>query len=134
VAPVAGTWSEGPVGRDQGATTYSGFGPRPQFDRLTGRADGPFRPGLPVNGLVPFEVSAESQGFICNGSWAAIKRETLGVVAEGSSTPEDVERIFTLSPGAPFGPFRMMDAVGLDVVFDMDRHACPRPRCSLCVR
>lgn len=77
---------------------------------------------LPRFGLVPFEVHGESTGFIYNRIWAAIKREALAVVAEGVSTPEDVDRIFTLSLGAPFGPFRMMDAVGLDVVLDIEEH------------
>ena len=77
---------------------------------------------LPAYGLVPFEVHRESQGFIYNRIWAAIKREALAVVAEGVSTPEDVDRIFTLTLGAPFGPFRMMDAVGLDVVLDIEEH------------
>jgi len=83
---------------------------------------------LPSFGLVPFEVRAESQGFIYNRIWAAIKREALAVVAEGASTPEDVDRIFTLCLGSPFGPFRMMDAVGLDVVLDIEEHyAAERP-------
>lgn len=77
---------------------------------------------LPRYGLVPFEVRGESTGFIYNRVWAAIKREALAVVAEGVSTPEDVDRIFTLSLAAPFGPFRMMDAVGLDVVLDIEEH------------
>lgn len=83
---------------------------------------------LPGFGLVPFEVLAESQGFIYNRIWAAIKREALAVVAEGVSTPQDVDEIFTLCLGAPFGPFRMMDAVGLDVVLDIEEHyAAERP-------
>ena len=77
---------------------------------------------LPGYGLVPFEVHGESTGFIYNRIWAAIKREALAVVAEGVSTPEDVDRIFTDTLGAPFGPFRMMDAVGLDVVLDIEEH------------
>jgi 3-hydroxybutyryl-CoA dehydrogenase len=77
---------------------------------------------LPAYGLVPFEVHGESTGFIYNRIWAAIKREALAVVAEGVSTPEEVDRIFTLSLGAPYGPFRMMDAVGLDVVLDIEEH------------
>jgi 3-hydroxybutyryl-CoA dehydrogenase len=77
---------------------------------------------LPAFGLVPFEVRRESMGFIYNRVWAAIKREALAVVAEGVSTPEDVDRIFELTLGAPFGPFRMMDAVGLDVVLDIEEH------------
>ena len=73
-------------------------------------------------GLIPFHVRKESVGFIFNRIWAAIKRESLSVVAEGVSDPADVDRLFTLVMGAAFGPFRMMDAVGLDVVLDIEEH------------
>ena len=73
-------------------------------------------------GVVPFEVRAESVGFIYNRIWAAIKREALAVVAEGVATPDEVDRIFTVSLRAPMGPFRMMDLVGLDVALDIEEH------------
>ena len=76
----------------------------------------------PAYGLVPFRAQRESTGFIYNRIWAAIKREALAVVAEGVSTPQDVDRIFALCLGAPYGPFRMMDAVGLDVALDIEEH------------
>jgi 3-hydroxybutyryl-CoA dehydrogenase len=77
---------------------------------------------LPQYGLAPFHVLAESVGFIFNRIWAAIKRESLMVVAEGVSTPADVDRIFELSVGTRGGPFRLMDMVGLDVVLDIEEH------------
>lgn len=77
---------------------------------------------LPSYGLVPFEVHRESVGFIYNRIWAAIKRESLAVVAEGVATPEEVDRIYQISTGARRGPFRAMDAVGLDVVLDIEEH------------
>jgi 3-hydroxybutyryl-CoA dehydrogenase len=46
---------------------------------------------LPTYGLQPFHVLKESVGFIYNRIWAAIKRESLAVVAEGVSTPEIVD-------------------------------------------
>ena len=73
-------------------------------------------------GLIPFHVRNESVGFIFNRIWAAIKRESLSVVAEGVSDPGDVDRLFTLVAGVPLGPFRNMDAVGLDVVLDIEEH------------
>jgi 3-hydroxybutyryl-CoA dehydrogenase len=77
---------------------------------------------LPGYGLVPFEVHGESTGFIYNRIWAAIKREALAVVAEGVATPEEVDRIFRVSLGSDYGPFLAMDAVGLDVVLDIEEH------------
>jgi 3-hydroxybutyryl-CoA dehydrogenase len=78
---------------------------------------------LPQFGLYPFEARRESTGFIFNRVWAAVKRESLEVVAEGVATPQDVDGMFQLNTGGA-GPFRMMDQVGLDVVLDIEEHYC----------
>ena len=77
---------------------------------------------LPKFGLIPFEARRESTGFIFNRIWAAVKRESLEVVAEGVSTPQEVDRMFQVNTGSPAGPFRLMDKVGLDVVLDIEEH------------
>ncbi|GAA2081660.1 3-hydroxyacyl-CoA dehydrogenase family protein [Streptomyces albiaxialis] len=83
---------------------------------------------LPRFGVHPFEAHKESTGFIFNRIWAAIKREALAVVAEGVSTPQDVDSMWEINMGTPGGPFRMMDRVGLDVVLDIENHyAAERP-------
>ncbi|HTX98025.1 MAG TPA: 3-hydroxyacyl-CoA dehydrogenase NAD-binding domain-containing protein [Mycobacterium sp.] len=79
---------------------------------------------LPRFGLYPFEARRESIGFIFNRIWAAVKRESLEVVAEGVSTPQEVDRMFEINTGSAAGPFRMMDQVGLDVVLDIEEHYC----------
>ncbi|WP_393101346.1 3-hydroxyacyl-CoA dehydrogenase family protein [Streptomyces sp. LN325] len=76
---------------------------------------------LPHYGVLPFEARRESTGFIFNRIWAAIKREALSVVAEGVSTPEDVDAMWASTMGTR-GPFRTMDQVGLDVVLDIENH------------
>ncbi|MDA3146978.1 3-hydroxyacyl-CoA dehydrogenase family protein [Leucobacter sp. UCMA 4100] len=73
-------------------------------------------------GLEPFIAHAESTGFIFNRIWAAIKRESLAVVEEGVSTPEDVDAIMKANMGLAVGPFALMDQVGLDVVLDIEEH------------
>lgn len=99
-------------------------------------SDGKTDPGIvaflmqqfPKYGLVPFHVQKESVGFIFNRIWAAIKRESLSVVAEGVSTPATVDQMFELFTGSKAGPFRSMDQVGLDVVLDIEEHyAAIRP-------
>ena len=64
----------------------------------------------------------ESDGFIFNRVWAAIKRECLMLIAEDVATPEDVDRMWTIltPPGIP--PFRVIDRVGLDVVLNIEEH------------
>ncbi len=79
---------------------------------------------LPRFGFYPFEARRESTGFIFNRVWAAVKRESLEVVAEGVSTPKEVDRMFEINTGSAAGPFRMMDRVGLDVVLDIEEHYC----------
>jgi 3-hydroxybutyryl-CoA dehydrogenase len=77
---------------------------------------------LPEFGIFPFEARKESTGFIFNRIWAAIKRESLAVVAEGVARPEDVDGMFKVNWGLPAGPFQLMDLVGLDVVLDIENH------------
>lgn len=77
---------------------------------------------LPGYGLTPYVVRRESMGFIFNRIWAAIKRETLAVVAEGVATPQEVDAIYAQATGMRHGPCRMMDGVGLDVVLSIEEH------------
>ena len=77
---------------------------------------------FPRYSLTPYVAQQESTGFIFNRIWAAIKREALMVVAEGVSTPEDVDGLFKQCTGSPNGPFHLMDSVGLDVVLDIEEH------------
>jgi 3-hydroxybutyryl-CoA dehydrogenase len=77
---------------------------------------------FPQYGLVPFWVRRESDGFIFNRIWAAIKRECLMVVEEGVAPPEDVDAMWEIFTRAGVPPFRLMDRVGLDVVLAIEEH------------
>lgn len=77
---------------------------------------------MPQYGLVPFRVRRESDGFIFNRVWAAIKRECLMVVEEGVAAPEDVDGMWKIFTAAGIPPFRLMDRVGLDVVLNIEEH------------
>lgn len=77
---------------------------------------------LPGYGLTPYVVQRESMGFIFNRIWAAIKRETLAVVAEGVASPQVVDSIYSQAFGTALGPCRLMDVVGLDVVLAIEEN------------
>jgi 3-hydroxybutyryl-CoA dehydrogenase len=77
---------------------------------------------LPEFGVYPFEARQESTGFIFNRIWAAIKRESLAVVAEGVARPEDIDGMFKVNRRVLDAPFELMDQVGLDVVLDIENH------------
>jgi 3-hydroxybutyryl-CoA dehydrogenase len=58
----------------------------------------------------------EIKGFSLNRVWRAIKKECLKLWANGYITPEDFDRAWMLEWGTPYGPFGLMDKVGLDIV------------------
>ena len=102
----------------------------PEFNAVDMMSDGETDRGLldtllavlPEFGVYPFEARRECTGFIFNRVWAAIKRESLAVVAEGVARPEDVDGMFKINWRVPAGPFQLMDQVGLDVVLDIENH------------
>jgi 3-hydroxybutyryl-CoA dehydrogenase len=71
-------------------------------------------------GITPLMVLRESTGFIFNRVWRAIKRECLHLVDQGVASFEDVDRAWMTLYDTPYGPFGMMDRVGLDVVQDIE--------------
>jgi 3-hydroxybutyryl-CoA dehydrogenase len=77
---------------------------------------------LPQYGIVPFRVRRESDGFIFNRIWAAVKRECIMVVEEGVAEPADVDEMWRMFTSAGVPPFRLMDRVGLDVVLAIEEH------------
>ena len=71
-------------------------------------------------GITPLMVLRESTGFIFNRVWRAIKRECLHLVDQGVASFQDVDRAWMALYETPYGPFGMMDRVGLDVVRDIE--------------
>ncbi len=71
-------------------------------------------------GITPLMVLRESTGFIFNRVWRAIKRECLHLVDQGVASFQDVDRAWMTLYETPYGPFGMMDGVGLDVVRDIE--------------
>ncbi|THZ22006.1 3-hydroxyacyl-CoA dehydrogenase [Aureobasidium pullulans] len=72
--------------------------------------------------IYPYIAVKESTGFIFNRIWAAIKRECLMVLAEGVSTPEQLDKAWMEILGCSFGPCMSMDSVGLDTVALIEKH------------
>lgn len=73
-------------------------------------------------GFAAIHAKVESTGLIFNRVWAAIKRECLHVMAEGVGTPEDIDLMFKGWFHADIGPSEMMDRVGLDTVYNIEKH------------
>ena len=71
-------------------------------------------------GCLPLVVKKECLGFVFNRVWRSVKRESLASWANGNADFRDIDRAWMLWTGMPTGPFAMMDAVGLDVVYDIE--------------
>ncbi|OAA53636.1 3-hydroxyacyl-CoA dehyrogenase [Niveomyces insectorum RCEF 264] len=72
--------------------------------------------------MLPVVVSVESTGFIMNRLWAAVKREILLILAEGVSTPDEIDMLWEHMFRAGRPPCRLMDEVGLDTVALIEDH------------
>ncbi|NMO05263.1 3-hydroxyacyl-CoA dehydrogenase family protein [Gordonia sp. TBRC 11910] len=116
--------------RDKSRLCNMHFSMPPEYNAVDLMSDGHTDRGLldsllailPEFGVFPFEAQRECTGFIFNRIWAAIKRESLSVVAEGVARPEDVDGMFKINWGMAAGPFELMDRVGLDVVLDIENN------------
>ncbi|KAK9775037.1 hypothetical protein SCAR479_08311 [Seiridium cardinale] len=67
-------------------------------------------------GMFPATARKESTGFIFNRLWAAVKRETMTILAEGVSDPEQIDMLWGKMFKAKVTPCALMDQVGLDTV------------------
>jgi len=72
-------------------------------------------------GCIPLTVKKELLGFCFNRVWRAVKRETLHMWAGGSVDLRDIDRGWMVWTGMSQGPFGVMDAVGLDVVYGIEK-------------
>lgn len=71
-------------------------------------------------GIIPLKVNKELLGFCFNRVWRAIKRESLHMWADGYVDFRDVDRGWMVFAGTPWGPFGLMDTVGLDLIWDIE--------------
>jgi 3-hydroxybutyryl-CoA dehydrogenase len=75
-------------------------------------------------GCIPLTVKKELLGFCFNRVWRAVKREVLYMWANGFVDFRDVDRAWMIFNGMKeshrFGPFALMDKVGLDVIYDIE--------------
>jgi 3-hydroxybutyryl-CoA dehydrogenase len=76
---------------------------------------------LPKYGLVPFEANSQESGFPVNRLIEAFTREAIQIIVDGASTPEKVDAMWMVDMGMPYGPFGLMDVIGLDVVAHIER-------------
>lgn len=72
-------------------------------------------------GCLPLVNKKECIGFVFNRVWHAARRDALKAWAEGYADLRDIDRAWMLFTGMPMGPFGIMDYIGLDVVYSVQK-------------
>ncbi len=69
---------------------------------------------------VPVIVKKPIMGYLGNRLWRVVKREALMLWSGGYGEFRDIDRSWMLQFRVNLGPFAMMDAVGLDVIYAIE--------------
>ena len=70
--------------------------------------------------MIPILTRTEQMGYSFNRLWRAIKKEVLQQWGRGAGTPEDIDRAWMLTFGMSYGPFGLMDQVGLATILKIE--------------
>ncbi|ANB91926.1 3-hydroxybutyryl-CoA dehydrogenase [Moraxella ovis] len=68
-------------------------------------------------GMVPVEVKKEHAGYIMNSLVVPLLHAASHLLADGVAEFQDIDKVWRMATGAPFGPFEAMDIVGLRTVY-----------------
>jgi len=69
--------------------------------------------------MVPLKVQKEVPGYLLNSMLVPFLSAAEALWAGGVGSVEDIDRAWTLSTGAPAGPFRILDIVGLTTAYNI---------------
>lgn len=70
-------------------------------------------------GMVPIKVMKEQAGYLLNSLLIPFLKAAEGLMANGVSDPENIDRAWMIGTGAPIGPFRILDIVGLETAYNI---------------
>ena len=71
-------------------------------------------------GFEPVITAREIKGYSINRVWRAVKRECLYLWANDYVAPSEFDRGWMLEWNSDHGPFRMMDVIGLDTIYNIE--------------
>lgn len=70
--------------------------------------------------ITPLVLKKQCLGFVFNRIWRAIKKECLKIWAGGYADIETVDKAWEIFTRSPIPPYKFMDIIGLDVVYDIE--------------
>jgi len=70
-------------------------------------------------GMVPLELKKEQPGYILNSMLVPFLNAAQALFANDVADPETIDKTWMLATGAPNGPFRILDVVGLTTAYNI---------------
>lgn len=69
--------------------------------------------------MLPLPVLKEKSGYLLNSMLVPFLFSGMDLFVNGISDPESIDKAWTLGTGAPKGPFRILDIVGLQTAYNI---------------
>lgn len=69
--------------------------------------------------MVPLRLKKEQPGYILNSMLVPFLNSAQALFVNGVADPQTIDMTWTLATGAPLGPFRILDIVGLTTAYNI---------------
>ncbi len=69
--------------------------------------------------MIPLPVNKEKSGYLLNSMLVPLLFSGMDLYVNGVSDPASIDKAWTLGTGAPKGPFRILDTVGLTTAYNI---------------
>ena len=70
-------------------------------------------------GMIPMRLKKEKAGYILNSMLVPFLMSAQTLLADGIADVETIDKTWMLATGAPFGPFRILDIVGITTAYNI---------------
>lgn len=71
-------------------------------------------------GMVPIPIHKEKHGYIINSLLVPLLKVSLQMVVDGISDVKSIDKTWMISTGMHFGPFGIMDMIGLETIYNVE--------------
>ncbi len=71
--------------------------------------------------MIPLQLHKEQPGYILNSMLVPFLSSAQALLATGVSDHETIDRTWELATGAPAGPFKILDIVGLETAYNINQ-------------
>ena len=71
--------------------------------------------------MIPLELHKEQPGYILNSMLVPFLSAAQGLWATGVADVPTIDRTWELATGAPAGPFKILDIVGLETAYNINQ-------------